>query len=357
MTMKELVRAAVCEMEDISWGQVPDDSLRLQFGENPEVFAPCVRSMKNRLESVNRYPDPDKINLRRLLAQREGVAMENVFLGNGVDGLIELTAKVFCEDGDEVLLPAPTFPAYKASVQMMGGKVIHCPLRADFSLNFERFVACISPRTKMIFLANPNNPTGNMLMSCDQIEALLKLFTGIVVIDEVYYEFSGVTTVGLLSKYKNLIVYRSFSKAYGLAGVRLGVGFADVEILKYFRRAEGSSQVFAVNSLALAAGEAVLENYEEAETFVASYQNKKYRFENLLAQIDGIEVHKTDTSFCLFSVPGKSDDFKTRMAERDVSVKSMSIFDFVPDNLVYCAVPRESQFESVIQNIEMSLER
>ena len=354
--MRNLARNAVITMKNIKWGNAPKDCLRLQFGENPEVFPPALEALRNNIGAVNRYPDPEKIKLRSLLAQKENVSLENVFIGNGVDGLIELTAKVFCEAGDEVLIPSPTFPAYQAAVQLMGGTVVTCPLQNDFSLDFERFKKCITLKTKIIFLANPNNPTGNILFSMAQMEQLLNAFDGIVVVDEVYYEFAKVSALPLLKKYKNLIIFQSFSKAYGLAGLRIGVAFANEALLSFFHKAEGSSQVFAINSLGIKAAESVLENQALADKFVEHFLRQKKLFESKLVEIEGLEVFRTQTSFCIFAVPGTAEAFRNRLLEKHVAVKSMSLFDNISPNLVCCAVPPEDKIDFVIKRITQSIE-
>lgn len=351
--MKNLAREEVLSMEELSWGKVNDFNLRLQFGENPKVFPPSIRYIQEELFNINFYPDPEKTKLRELLAKNHEMSFDDFFIGNGSDGLIELICKVFVSNGDEVLIPSPTFPAYIAGIELMGGLVKYCNLKEDFSLNFEKLKSLITNRTKLIFIANPNNPTGNLLITKKQVEELLDSFQGILVIDEAYFEFSGYTVIDLVKKYDNLVVLRTFSKAYGLAGLRIGYSISSPVINKLFKKSEGSSQVFAVNRLALKAAESVLENQKFAQEFVKNFIKTKNKYEAQLKSTRNIKIIETKTSFCIFSSPLKSHDFKNKINDLGISIKSMSIFNNVPDNLIYSAIPEEDKHDLVIKKINI----
>jgi len=352
MKLNSLVKKSILDMQLLKWGKTPANFLRLNFGENPEIFPQAIQVARKELKKINFYPDPEKLSLRKLIAKKEKLDCENIFIGNGIDGLIELVAKVFVEENDEVLIPTPTFPAYIAATELMGGIIKKCPLEVDFSLDFNKFLAKITTKTKLIFIASPNNPTGNILFSLKEIEKLLKKFTGIAVIDEAYFEFSGITALPLIKKYKNLIVFRGFSKAFGLAGVRVGVAFADIEIIEYFKKSEGSSQVFAVNRIAIACARAVLKNTKKANEFVEKFKVHKIKFEEKLAKISGIKIVPTTTSFSLFTTPILAKAFRDKMLDKKIAIKAMDIFENAPENLVYSAVPKAKDQKKVIKAIK-----
>lgn len=354
--MIDKIRNAVKKMNLIKWGKFSEKCIRLQFGENPEIFPLSKEYAKKELENINLYPDPEKLELRNLIAKKEGFKKENIFIGSGIDGLIELVAKVFIEKDDEVILPIPTFPAYFPAVELMEGKIVKEYLKKDFSLDLESLLAKITKKTKLMYISNPNNPTGNLLLTKNQIEKILQNFSGILVIDEAYFEFAGFTAIDLVKKYKNLIVFRGFSKAYGLAGLRVGYAVANEEVINFFEKTEGSSQVFAVNRVALASAKAVLENPREAQNFVNNFLQRKKEYEINLAKIEGVEVLSSHAAFSLFKTKLDANIFKEKMLEKNIAMKSMAIFEGVPKNLVYSAVPNKENEKEVLEAVKSILE-
>ncbi|OGJ50873.1 hypothetical protein A2335_00835 [Candidatus Peregrinibacteria bacterium RIFOXYB2_FULL_32_7] len=353
--MKKLVRQSVRNMKLLKWGNVPCTSaVRLMFGENPYVFQPALKAVRQEATFMNFYPDPVKNDLRAKIADYVGkVLTENIFLGNGEDGLIELIAKVFIEEKDEVLLIAPSFPAYLAAIQLMGGKEKYVYLEKDFSLDFDKLQKSLK-KTKLAFIANPNNPTGNLLLSFEQIEEILKFYQGILVIDECYFELSkNKSAISLIKKYPNLIVLRSFSKSFGLSGLRIGYAIADKEIMKFFEKAEGSSQVFAVNRLAQAGAMAVMDNLNLNKKFVQKFLKRKKDFENKLKKIKGIKVFETRTSFCLIKTDFLAKEIKEKLILQNIFVKDCSIFENMDPDLVYLGVPREEDEEEVFEALKL----
>lgn len=336
-------------MKGIAWGKpYPKNFLRLQFSECQEVFPPLLRPLQREIANVNLYPDIAKIEeVRALIGKRSGLSAKNVFLGSGVDSLIDLVARVFCEKGDEVLVPTPTYPCYQDAVRFMGATVTQQKLREDFSLDMEAFLRRITPATKLIYLANPNNPTGNILLSIAQIESLLKAFSGILVVDEEYYDFSGVTALPLLKRFDNLIVLRGFSKSYGIAGLRLGVAFGSEDVVRLFEVSQGATQVFELNRLALVAAEVIVSERKRARQFIDKFAARKRDFELELAAIPGVRVLQTCTSFTMFSTPIAAQKLRDQMLRRKIAMKSMSIYEGVPRNVMITAVPLRSQFDRV----------
>ncbi len=183
----------------------------------------------------NRYPDPRQTELKAVLSGIKGVATEQIFIGNGSDEAIDLCYRIFCEPRrDNVVIIAPTYGMYRVAADINGVEVREVQLADDFSLPVEKLLGVCDENTKLMFICSPNNPTGNSF-HVEQMRYILENFKGVLVIDEAYIDFApqpSMTT--LLSEYKNLIVLQTLSKAYGLAALRLGLAFADENIISLF---------------------------------------------------------------------------------------------------------------------------
>jgi histidinol-phosphate aminotransferase len=208
-----------------------EDIIKLDANENPYGCSPRVQRALAESRTLNIYPDDGQQVLRGLLGRYAGVPPEKIVAGHGSNTLIDLIVRLFVGEGDEVIACIPTFDLYRFSTEICGGKVVNVERDADFRVAVTSVKKAISPRTKLIFMASPNNPTGNTVPSQDIMEII---GTGVpVVIDEAYYEFSGETVVPLTEQYPNLMVLRSFSKWAGLAGLRVGYGIFPPRIAEY----------------------------------------------------------------------------------------------------------------------------
>ncbi len=203
--------------------EVPVEGIiKMDANESPYGCSPRVERALATCPDFGVYPDSDQTELRKLLAGYSGVGPEYIVAGNGSAQLIDIILRLFVQPGEEVINCVPTFPMFRFCTIMCGGKLVEVPRDENFDVNVEAVKAAISKKTKVIFLANPNNPTGNIMKRKDLLEIV---GTGVpVVADEAYYEFSGETVVPLVSQYENLMVLRTFSKFAGLAGLRIGYG-------------------------------------------------------------------------------------------------------------------------------------
>ncbi len=195
----------------------------LDANENP--FANCY----------NRYPDPRQTELKNIIAPLKGMSAEQMFIGNGSDEAIDLCFRIFCEPRiDNVVAIAPSYGMYRVSADINDVEVREVQLNEDFSLPVERLLAACNEQTKLLFICSPNNPSGN-IFPIEQVRSLLDSFKGIVVVDEAYIDFASQPSLTtLLGEYHNLIVLQTLSKAYGLAGLRLGLAFAHRDIMALF---------------------------------------------------------------------------------------------------------------------------
>jgi histidinol-phosphate aminotransferase len=226
-----------------------------------------------------------------------GLPADNIVVGNGGDEILERIAHLFLEKGEQAITISPTFSMYRFAVNLQKAKLIEIPLKNDFSLDFDRLLSSVTTRTKILFLCSPNNPTGNQF-GIDEIKSLAEGFPGVIVVDEAYVEFADYSAISLIKKYENLIVVRTFSKAFGLAGLRLGYGVADVEIAKAL--SECVSPPFAVNTVSLKVGAKILENIKIVEHAIQRVKAEREKMVKALNGIDGVKAFNSKANFVLF---------------------------------------------------------
>jgi histidinol-phosphate aminotransferase len=207
------------------------DIIKMNANENPYGCSPRVFKALAECDHFNIYPDDGQQELRKLLAKYAGAPAERIIAGHGSNTLIDLVVKLLVGPGDEVINCVPTFDIYRFSTEICGGKVISLKRDENFAIDVKKVKAAVNSKTRLICLATPNNPTGNIM---PQKDILGILSTGVpVIVDEAYWEFSGETMMPMIMQYKNLIILRSFSKWAGLAGFRVGYGVFPSEIVNH----------------------------------------------------------------------------------------------------------------------------
>jgi histidinol-phosphate aminotransferase len=298
MNLESLIRPVVQKISPKVAGVAKSDrSIRLDKGEFPYPPSPqVIAAIQQAASGINRYPAVLTNNLRQVLADYNQVSLDKIFAGNGSDDLIELVLKICLEPGDEVILPIPTFFVYGAATEMLGGKAVAVPRTADFDLDLPAIVRAITDRTKLIFIANPNNPTAN-LTSREQIIALLEQVNCLVVIDECYFEICQMTVADLVDRYPHLIILRSLSKGFGLAGLRLGYGITNPQLVDYIYRV---AQIFSVNQLAITAGIAAIQDWTYMQEKLTEIKAERAKLTKELS-ILGFRVYPSDTNFLFIS--------------------------------------------------------
>jgi histidinol-phosphate aminotransferase len=213
----------------------PYSSARDEFSGEAAVFLDANENPFN--SPWNRYPDPHQRVLKTRISELKNIPAENIFLGNGSDEPIDLLFRAFCEPGlDQVVSINPTYGMYRVAADTNNITVAQVSLSADFELDYNVVLKAVTPKTKLIFLCSPNNPTGNALDSSGVLK-IIEGFNGIVVLDEAYIDFCPEKSLlPTLDKYPNLVILQTFSKAWGMAGLRLGMAFAAVEIIEVLSR-------------------------------------------------------------------------------------------------------------------------
>jgi len=249
-------------------------------------------------QQYNRYPDPLQADLKRRITDIKGVPPRNIFVGNGSDEAIDILFRAFCNPGvDNVILVPPTYGMYQVSANINDVAVKNVPLTEEFQLNLEGIAEAIDKNTKLIFICSPNNPTGNSINRTD-VETLLANFHGIVVIDEAYINFSRQKTfIQELTEYANLVVLQTLSKAWGLAGLRVGMAFASEEIIEVMNKVKPPYNVNeASQQLALQA----LGNVSLVNVWIKETLEQRDRLVLTLKDFDFVvDIYPSDANFIL----------------------------------------------------------
>ena len=307
---------------------IPIESIvKLNGNENP--YGPSPRAAEAVASAeLHIYPDPFQRRLRSALSEYTGVGSENIIAGAGSDELIDLLFRLFIEPGDVILDCEPTFAMYAFCARVAGGELRLIQRDELFEIDVQAVRDAIDDRTKIIFISSPNNPTGN-LATDDQIRALLD--TGlIVVIDEAYYEFCGETSAGLIEEFDNLVVLRTMSKWAGLAGLRIGYGIMDSDLVNHIIDIKSP---YNVNIAAEAAALASLEDSDYLlENCQAIVADRNSMFDKL-AGIDGIKPWPSQGNYilCQLDGPDKAEEMVDQLASRGIFVR-----DFGSDRLADC---------------------
>lgn len=257
----------------------------------------------------NRYPDPLQREVKALLAQLKRVDDNQIFLGNGSDEPIDLLYRAFCNPGkDNVIINPPTYGMYQVSADINDVEVRKVNLTSDFQLRVDEVLKAVDENTKMIFICSPNNPSGN-LMRNEDIERLLKAFNGIVVVDEAYIDFADTYSFSTrLKEFPNLFVLQTFSKAWGMAALRLGMGYASAEIVKVLNKIKYPYNInLGTQELALKA----LQNVIQKEQYVADILEQREGLVEALKGINQVEkIYPTDSNQVLIKVARAGEVYK-----------------------------------------------
>ncbi len=270
------------------------ETLRDSYVDQEVTF---LDANENPFGEFNRYPQGNPIKLKEKLAEINNAKTENLFLGNGSDELIDLAMRIFCEPTkDSILVMNPSFVMYEIYAKMNNVNVEKLDLNSDFQLDKDYFLMSVSEsKAKVLFLCSPNNPTGN---SIEDLEFYIQNFKGIVVIDEAYIEFSPkISAVSLLEKYPNLIVLKTLSKAYGMAGLRIGIGFASREIANLYIQCK---QPYNISSESQKLALKQLNEMENVSTNIKLILSEKEKLKSRLEQIkEVVKIYPSDANFFL----------------------------------------------------------
>ena len=279
----------------------------------------------------NRYPDPYQQKLKEKLAFVKQIAANQIFIGNGSDECIDILFRTFCEPGkDNIIICPPTYPMYEVSANINDIAVQKAPLLSDYQLNLAHIEQLVNAHTKIIWICSPNNPTGNSLDRID-IETILNHFEGIVVVDEAYINFSKQKSfVQSLIDYPNLVVLQTLSKAWGLAGLRLGMCFASPQIIGYLNKVKAPYNINIVTQeLALQA----LEEVGQVNDMIKLLVDMRIALAQVIASMPHvIQVFPSDTNFILVKIP-KARELYEYLLSQGIIVRDRSALELCEDSL------------------------
>jgi histidinol-phosphate aminotransferase len=323
------------------------DSLRLDFNENTLACSPAVLAAIQSLSAADLTRYPERGPIEAFAAQHLGLRSEQVILTNGVDEAIHILCQAFLDRGDELLLPVPTYAMYEIYASATDASIIHVQAGPDFTFPLEALLSAITPRTKLIAIANPNSPTASVCTR-EQILAIAEAAPhSIVLVDEAYFHFYGQTVMDLIGKLPNLIVARTFSKAYGLASLRLGLLAGPESLLRWARRVLSP---YSVNTAALAALKAALEDKSYLDWYVSEVKQSRTEFLAALNEI-GLAYWATEANFVLINIGLAHKEFAAAMREQGILVRDRSA-DPGCDGLIRITIGTREQMRLAVAAIQ-----
>jgi histidinol-phosphate aminotransferase len=278
----------------------PDRIIRLDMNESPYGPSPKALAAVQSFTDTHRYPDFGQSELRAALSRYTGVPAEQIICGAGLDDVLTSMANLVLQAGDEVVISEPTFGVYRILAALHGGKTVDVPLVEGFQLDPDAVLAAIGPRTKVVIICTPNNPTGNNLdpAAIEQICAGAPCF---VVIDEAYAEFAGTSYISFLDRFPNVIVARTMSKFAGLAGMRVGYGMFPKSLVPHLRHV--TPPFHNVGMASVAAAVASLDDLEHLQEVVDRIVGDREQLAANLREMPGVEPLPSQTNFLLVRLP------------------------------------------------------
>jgi histidinol-phosphate aminotransferase len=306
------------------------NSVKVASNENPLGPSPkALRAIRDKADQLHLYPDGDCFYLKSALAKRLAIEADSLIFGNGSNELIELAVRTFMRPGDEAVMARQAFVVYQLVVQAAGGVSKLVPLR-NFTHDLSAIAAAIGPKTRIVFLANPNNPTGTIYRRSEWESFLSQLSPAVlVVVDEAYFEYVSDSEYPDSLQYRHLgkalLTLRTFSKLYGLAGLRIGYGIGQKEIVGLLHRVR---QPFNVNAAAQWAALAALEDHDHVRQSLELNREGMQYLTNQIAKL-GLEQVPSQANFLLMRV-GNGNDVFERLLRQGVIVRPMAVYEF-PD--------------------------
>jgi histidinol-phosphate aminotransferase len=299
----------------------PAEIVKLNYNEN--LFMPkekLVLLMREVAEECDLriYPQEEESKLREKISDYLKIPKDYVVVGNGSDELIDRIGRLLLEKGDKAVSVTPTFPVFRYCIKHQDAECIAVPLLKNFGLDVAQLLDNFTSETKILYLCSPNNPTANQFRM-NEIENLIEEFPGIVIVDEAYAEYADYSMVPLVDEYENLIILRTFSKAFGLAGLRLGYAVTNAALAKIL--AEKTPLPFPVSVFTLNMGQKLLENLDTVKKAVEELKVERGTLTKKLNKINGIEAFDSKTNFVLFNTDKPYKDVYQNLLKKGILVK------------------------------------
>lgn len=297
------------------------DALRLDFNENTVGCSPgVVEFLKSAVTAADLAVYPEYSEAKRELAEFFGVAEGEILFTNGTDEAIQVLVNTYVDDGDEVVVLKPSYAMYRFYAELAGAKLKEVEFNADLSFPMERVMQAISESTKAVLIANPNNPTGTGVDAAGIGRILERAPDAAVLIDEAYFEFSGVTMLGEMARYPNLFVSRTFSKVYGMAAMRFGCLFSQAGNISFLHKAQSP---YSVNAVAALAARAAVRDREYVRGYVCEALAARESIYAGLQEL-GIRAYPSQANFVLFEAGERAIEVRDELRRRKVLVRDRS---------------------------------
>ena len=295
MTRASFVSPRITALAGYVPGEQPRDRTYVKLNTNENPYPPSDRVLAAVQQAVNGdlrlYPDPVALRLRETASARYGVSPDSIIVGNGSDELLSVVMRACIDAGDSVAYATPTYSLYDTLVALQGGKAVRVPYPDDFALPVE---ALLRARARLTIVCNPNAPSGT-LTPWEDIESLARSISGLLLVDEAYVDFATGTGIGLIARYPNVLVLRTFSKSFSLCALRVGLGFAQPALIHELSKVRDS---YSVNRLGLVAADAALLDYAYMEACAERIRAERSALSAALAQ-RGFDVLPSQTNFLL----------------------------------------------------------
>lgn len=339
-----------------AYGLDPTEIIRMGSNENPLGPSPqAIEEMKRNLQLINTYPESNIDDLKDQIASYAGVNPQRIIVGgDGADEILDVLAKTLIEPGDEYIVHPPSYMYYEYTFNVYGAVPVYARWDIEKNhLDLDSVIDAISPKTRVIFLCTPNNPTGGLIEKKD-IKTILESTDALVVVDEAYWEFSGVNNIELLDEYENLFILRTFSKVMGLAGMRIGYGIGHQEVIEYMHRVK---PVFSLIKLSYIAASATLndQDYVERSTQL-SIESREFLYREM-SKIPKIRVFKSFSNYMLVDIHDtgmNSKEFSEKLMKKGVIVRDCSSFRGLDDYWIRVSVAtlkEDEKFINILKSI------
>jgi len=331
--LEELIRPEIRSFTPYNANQQPY-RIKLDANESPfnlplEVRQKLADFLLNDPQ-LNLYPDTDSIELRKLIAEQWGIAKEAIIVGTGSDQLIQVITNVFIGNEDKVLYPAPSFSMYRDSCLIAGGVAVKYLLDPIDKYEYSKEVICDAyenEHPKIIYICNPNNPTGNLMPVTEILEVVRYCQKSIVIVDEAYADFCDTTVIPYVEEYQNLLVLKTFSKAYGLAGIRCGYSISSKNLANAINLARPP---YNISSLSQLAAQLVLLEKTEILKNISFLVEQREWMAQQLSKIKGVEVYNSSANFILVKVDNCKEVNK-KLCEKGIFVRSFGLAPLLED--------------------------
>ena len=297
---------------------------------------------------INRYPDNKHKNLKTVISKNKNINVNQVVFGNGTDEILDLIVRVFCNPNkDKIITLPPTYGMYDIIAKTNEVENIEIPLKSDFSIDTEKILSLKTSNIKILFLCSPNNPTGNSF-DTNELTHLIKGFNGIVVVDEAYIDFSSKQSlISLINDNNNLIITQTMSKAYGMAGIRLGMGFSNQKIINYLNKIKPP---YNINVLTERKALNELNNIDEIKKNIDLVLNQRKLLISCLEKLDFIDkIYKSDANFLLVKVDN-ADLRYNQLLEKGIIVRNRSNQPLC-QNCLRITIGTENENKSLIKTL------